>query len=260
MCHPISDHLEDRIIEITLAKRGEKFGEYLDRYTILTHEYLHIFTDKQHTDYKGSYQLEFVTTEFFNDEVSNGRLGIKFKYGKFSEDLLTKDHKKYNNFRTELRKLAIQVDLTTRFEIIEKIGQGSFAGVYRARDRESLEYVALKKYNSSELEMETNYFDKQCIMQEIAMLRAVQQITTKLSKQGQTIDNLVNLYEVHEISNSIVLVMNLVEGGELFQIVKTNGPFTWLECTTIMRQCLKGLSHLAEINIAHRDIKPENLL
>ena len=259
MCDPIKDYLTNKILKCILSKRGEKFGEYLDRYVILTNEYLHIYTDKLHTDYRGSYQLEFITTEFFNDEVSNNRLGIKFKYNKYAEDLLTKDKIVYNNLRKELRKLTIQVDLTTRYEIIEKIGEGNFGSVYKAENKETGEKVALKKYNAGELEKESNYFQKQCIMQEITMLKNVQQ-TYLLQGDELKIDNLINMYEVHEISNSIVLVMNLVEGGEFFDVVKNRDQFSWGESTTIMRQCLQGLAHLADINIAHRDIKPENLL
>ncbi len=54
--------------------------------------------------------------------------------------------------------------------------------------------------------------------------------------------------------------MNLLEGGELFDVLKARDKFTWQESTTIMKQCLTGLAHLADKNIVHRDIKPENLL
>ena len=244
----VHTHIKENIImDCILSKRGEKFGQYIDRYCVLSADYLHIFEDKVYAQYKGSYQLEYITTEFFNDEVSNNRLGIRFKYGKYTEDLLTKDASLYNKVKQELRKLCIQVDLTSRFDILEKIGEGNFAGVYKAVNKENGEYVALKKYNSKELEKESNYFEKKCIMQEISMLRRIRKI-----------ENVVQLYEVHEISNSIVLVMILVEGGELFDVVKARDNFTWQESTTIMKQVLRGLSKLADLNIAHRDIKPEN--
>ena len=54
--------------------------------------------------------------------------------------------------------------------------------------------------------------------------------------------------------------MNLLQGGELFDVLKARDNFTWQESTTIMKQCLTGLAHLADRNIVHRDIKPENLL
>ena len=83
----IHEIIKNSILECILSKRGDKFGQYIDRTCILTHDYLHIFEDRNKQKYKGSYQLEYITTEFFKDEVSNNRLGIKFKYQKFTEDL-----------------------------------------------------------------------------------------------------------------------------------------------------------------------------
>ena len=154
---------------------------------------MHIFKDKEKKNYKGSYQLEYIVTEFFNDEVSKNRFGIKFRYDNYYEDLLTKDTEVYERLRTALRKLTIQVDLSSRYQILEKLGEGNFAGVYKAINKESGDFIALKKYNAVELEKEKNAFQKKCIMQEISILRRI-----------KNVDNLLRLYEVHEISNSIV--------------------------------------------------------
>ena len=245
----IQSHIQDPILECTLSKRGEKFGQFIDRTCVLTYEFIHIFKDNQKKEYKGSYQLEYIVTEFFNDEVSKNRFGIKFKYDTYYEDQLTKDTELYESLREALRKLTIQVDLSSRYQILEKLGEGNFAGVYKAVNKESGGLVAQKKYNSAEQEKEKNTFQKKLIMQEISMLRRI-----------KNVDNLVKQYEVHEISNSIVQVMNLLEGGELFDVLKARDNFTWQESTTIMKQCLTGLAHLADRNIVHRDIKPENLL
>ena len=245
----IQSHIQDPILECTQSKRGEKFGQFIERTCVLTYEFIHIFKDTQKKEYKGSYQLEYIVTEFFNDEVSKNRFGIKFKYDTYYEDQLTKDTELYESLREALRKLTIQVDLSSRYQILEKLGEGNFAGVYKAVNKENGGLVAQKKYNSTEQEKEKNTFQKKLIMQEISMLRRI-----------KNVDNLVKQYEVHEISNSIVLVMNLLEGGELFDVLKARDNFTWQESTTIMKQCLTGLAHLADRNIVHRDIKPENLL
>lgn len=58
----------------------------------------------------------------------------------------------------------------------------------------------------------------------------------------------------------ILLVMELMEGGELFEYITKKRNFTEREASVILSQIAKAVQHCHHLNIAHRDIKPENLL
>lgn len=73
-------------------------------------------------------------------------------------------------------------------------------------------------------------------------------------------DNIMKLEEVHESRNSIYLVMELLEGGELFNFVYEQGTLKPKEYHKIMRNLLQALAYMDAKGIMHRDLKPENMI
>lgn len=75
--------------------------------------------------------------------------------------------------------------------------------------------------------------------------------------------NIVDVYEnLYQGNNCLLVVMELMEGGELFQRIqdKQDGAFTEREAAQIIQEICIAVKHLHDMNIAHRDLKPENLL
>jgi calcium-dependent protein kinase len=72
--------------------------------------------------------------------------------------------------------------------------------------------------------------------------------------------NLMCLYEVFESDNSVYLCVELLEGGQLYDLVKTKYKFKSSEIIGIMRGLVEGLEHMHAKRMMHRDLKPENLL
>ncbi|KAL2001789.1 hypothetical protein VTN02DRAFT_1217 [Thermoascus thermophilus] len=72
--------------------------------------------------------------------------------------------------------------------------------------------------------------------------------------------NVINLYDVWENRGELYLVLEYVEGGELFDYVSANGPLPEEEAVRLFRQIIAGLSYCHRFNICHRDLKPENIL
>ncbi|AWP03288.1 MAP kinase-activated protein kinase 3 [Scophthalmus maximus] len=80
---------------------------------------------------------------------------------------------------------------------------------------------------------------------------------------GPYIVRILNLYEnMHHGKKCLLIVMECMEGGELFSRIQVRGDqaFTEKEASEIMRDIGTAIHFLHDINIAHRDIKPENLL
>ncbi|KAE8357338.1 hypothetical protein BDV27DRAFT_170666 [Aspergillus caelatus] len=72
--------------------------------------------------------------------------------------------------------------------------------------------------------------------------------------------NVVRLYDVWENRGEIYLVLEYVEGGELFHYITKHGPLQEFEAVKLFRQILAGLGYCHRFGICHRDLKPENIL
>ena len=80
---------------------------------------------------------------------------------------------------------------------------------------------------------------------------------------GKTAENCKNLRSVAPYSQAKqcrYLVLEYVEGGELFNYIEVNGRLPEYEAVRIFRQMIAGLSYCQRFNICHRDLKPENIL
>lgn len=72
--------------------------------------------------------------------------------------------------------------------------------------------------------------------------------------------NVLRLYDVWETSKALYLVLEYVEGGELFDLLVERGPLGEAEAIKYFRQIVLGAAYCHALGICHRDLKPENLL
>ncbi|OBA22951.1 Pkinase-domain-containing protein [Metschnikowia bicuspidata var. bicuspidata NRRL YB-4993] len=72
--------------------------------------------------------------------------------------------------------------------------------------------------------------------------------------------NVLRLYDVWETSKALYLVLEYVEGGELFDLLVERGPLEEQEAVKYFRQIILGTAYCHALGICHRDLKPENLL
>lgn len=72
--------------------------------------------------------------------------------------------------------------------------------------------------------------------------------------------NIMGLYDVWENKNDLYLILEYIEGGELFDYLIKRGRLQEFEAINYFKQIIHGISYLHQFNICHRDLKPENLL
>jgi hypothetical protein len=128
--------------------------------------------------------------------------------------------------------------ILNRYQVGEAIGKGGFATVYRALDTERGDFVAIKQIEKRLLA--SDQLPK--IMQEAELLK-------KLSHP-----NVVGFRASVETPKHIHFVLEFVEGGSLYRVVKKFGTFTEKLCAIYMRQVLMGLAYLHDQGVVHRDI------
>ncbi len=132
-----------------------------------------------------------------------------------------------------------------RYEIIDKIGSGGMANVFKAIDRVLNRYVAVKVLKKEFSEDET--FVKKFWSE-------------AQSAAGLTHANIVNVYDVAEDRGLYYIVMELVEGITLKDYIQKKGKLTAKEVIGIAMQVCSGIDAAHSNNIVHRDIKPQNII
>ncbi len=135
--------------------------------------------------------------------------------------------------------------LLGRYEIIEKIGEGGLAVVYKAKDRLLNRYVAIKILRPEFVKDE----------QFVENFRKESQAAAGLSHP-----NIVNVYDVGKEGNIHFIVMELIDGKPLSQVIDEKGRLDYKEAISIARQVASALSLAHKNQIIHRDVKPHNIL
>ncbi len=136
--------------------------------------------------------------------------------------------------------------LGNRYEIVEKVGMGGMAVVYKAMDKLLNRYVAVKLLRS---EFEGNE-------EFIRRFNIESQAAASLSHP-----NIVPIYDVGESKNLQYIVMEYLEGKTLKQyITEKKGHIYWKEAADISMQICSALEHAHSKHIIHRDIKPQNIM
>lgn len=73
-------------------------------------------------------------------------------------------------------------------------------------------------------------------------------------------ENIINLVEVYETTNSLYMILELLQGGNLVDHLKKNKKLSEKEAAIMIKSILKSLEYIHSKNIMHRDLKPENIL
>ena len=133
-------------------------------------------------------------------------------------------------------------DALPGYELSKELGSGHFAKVKlatRQSDGEKVAVKIIKKPSGSKVKL---------LQTEVDILKKVKH------------PSCVECYDVFDSDDKLYLVMELCEGGELFDRIVDKGHFTEADAQRTCVKLFDAINYLHSIGIAHRDLKPENLL
>eukprot|EP01038_Epipyxis_sp_PR26KG_P012564 gene12564-16850_t len=134
--------------------------------------------------------------------------------------------------------------LTGLYTIQEQLGSGAWAKVYRAVRIKDNTTVAIKLINKADL----TYLDLTSIRAEAELMKNIDH------------PNIVREFDYLEDDGHVYLIMEYVEGGELFDRIIHKTVYTEREARDTVFEILSAVHYLHDHHIIHRDLKPENLL
>lgn len=129
------------------------------------------------------------------------------------------------------------------YKVISQIGRGGFGCVYKVVMKNGSIYRAAKKINKNSLKSE----EHKSLLAQMAIMMHMDH------------PNITKLYEVYEQPNYYVMILELCDGGQLFEKV-VDRTITEKDAKHIITQILSALHYLHSKGIVHRDIKPQNML
>lgn len=141
--------------------------------------------------------------------------------------------------------LRIGTVLLDRYELLEQIGSGGMAIVFRGRDRTLERYVTVKILREEFIGDE----------EFITRFRSEALAAARLSHP-----NIVRVYDVGQEGNVYFIVMEYVHGDTLKQAIKEKAPFDTKSTINVSMQIASGIAQAHKNHIIHRDIKPQNIL
>ncbi|XP_033233664.1 titin isoform X11 [Drosophila pseudoobscura] len=135
-------------------------------------------------------------------------------------------------------------DFKARFEVIEELGKGRFGIVYKVQERDQPQQLLAAKVIKC-----IKSRDRQKVLEEISIMRSLQH------------PKLLQLAASFESPREIVMVMEYITGGELFErVVADDFTLTELDCILFLRQVCEGVAYMHSQSVVHLDLKPENIM
>ncbi|KAK7723135.1 negative regulator of the PHO system [Botryosphaeria dothidea] len=131
------------------------------------------------------------------------------------------------------------------FQQLEKLGEGTYATVFKGRNRQTGEFVALK-----EIHLDSEEGTPSTAIREISLMKELKH------------ENIVSLHDVIHTENKLMLVFEYMD-KDLKKYMDSRGDRGQLDPVTIksfMYQLLRGIAFCHENRVLHRDLKPQNLL
>lgn len=137
-------------------------------------------------------------------------------------------------------------DIEATYELGRELGRGEFGVTYLCTDKSTGEHLACKSISKKKLRTRVDIED---VRREVEIMR-------HLPKH----QNIVTLKDTYEDDQAVHLVMELCEGGELFDRIVARGHYTERAAAAVTRTIVEVIQMCHKHGVMHRDLKPENFL
>ena len=219
-------------------------------YFVLTKKYLFMLKSEEEPRILRVLKTKWVRCDYQKVKNENGVEGsiytiLLIRNMRYSK-LFTLDGAHFAKWKAHLCKVFLQCDFHSKFHTVKMIGKGSFARVYLVQNKENGRRYAVKAFSKEYLLSQNK--GKESLINEIEVMQRLEH------------EFVMNLEEVHESKNSIYLVLELLEGGELLNYISVQNKLSLRDCHRIMFCILSALAYMCEKKIMHRDLKPDNMI
>lgn len=204
-----------------------------------------------------------LTAEAFLDFVRRSGLVEKDRLGEIVADVRREAGDKPLSDCEHLAKRLIQAKLLTRWQIsrlLEGRYKGFFLNKYKLLDHlgtGGMSRVYLGEHVLMQRRVAIKVLPKDRVKDSSYLARFHREAQAAASLDHR---NIVRAYDVDNLGDLHYIVMEYIEGRDLQQIVKSDGPMDYVAAADYIRQAAEGLAHAHQSGLIHRDVKPANLL
>jgi calcium/calmodulin-dependent protein kinase (CaM kinase) II/calcium/calmodulin-dependent protein kinase I len=152
----------------------------------------------------------------------------------------------FTSTRTTLTKGKVGQTFDDVYELNQKIREGRISGIWKGakRNQDNADIIAIKIVKADRCNLE----EEARIMNEVSILQSLAH------------PNILKLHDFFEESPRFYLVMELMEGGDVFERIVQKTQYTELDGRQLASGLLKAVEYIHSRRVAHRDLKPQNLL
>lgn len=239
-----------------LWKKGKSILHMLSkRFYVLSGNCIYYYTHKHDVRPRG---VVFLTGSII-ERLSDPDMELKGYYGfeLLHQDLCTGEHHRHekrvlyckssevrDKWVTMLQHAAHVVPIEEDYIIGKELGRGRFSVVCDCLHKKNGMHCAVKIIDKATIEPE----EKGLLRTEIAVLKLVNH------------PNIIRMEGLYEDKTHIYIVMEKLDGGELFERIVGRPRFTEVEAVKLIHPLLESVAYLHDLGIVHRDLKPENIL